>query len=484
MKRLSLTLLLLTSCSPYTVQTFERPTLEIPASYYQTKGTQPDSQVTPARFWWREFNDPVLNDLVRTALKHNQSLIAAWQRLLQADAERRSQASALYPQLTLGAEAARIRLEDNESEAIQGFSRSGTFYDSDFVLRNGLSLEVDLFKRILSKRSAAALRRDATSADVGATALLLSGRVVELWFIAQEQRALLDILKNQIQTGETLLELTELRYSVGRGSALEVFQQREQLASTKSQVPLANLQLALTTNELATLLGKAPGTLAQLGLSDTLPALPPFPSLLQPVDLLTSRPDLRAALLQLQAGEYDIAVAVAERFPRLSVGLSYEFSASDVDTLFKDELGSLFSNLTLPLTDGGNRRAQVARTTARRDELIATLNNSYLQALREVEDAIARERHQKELVLRLEEQLRASKASLKESQTRYANGLTNYLDVIVALQSSQAVERRVVSERRALLVARARLYRALGGEWTKNLHYRKSEDALLGELAL
>ena len=160
-----------------------------------------------------------------------------------------------------------------------------------------------------------------------ATALFLTGAVVNVWLRCQEYSALLDVLREQIQVSQTLLNLTELRFSVGTDSAVNVLQQRQQLSDTQAQVPRVRALLETALNQLAVLLGRVPGSLDELAPGRSLPALPPFPQLVSPAVLLVSRPDLQAAQRRLQSADYRVAAAVAERLPRLVLQLSYEFSA-------------------------------------------------------------------------------------------------------------------------------------------------------------
>ena len=122
-----------------------------------------------------------------------------------------------------------------------------------------------------------------------------------------------------------------------------------------------------------------------------------------------------------------------------------------------------------PLVDGGRRRNEVVRQKARVQELLDRFGQTYLTALREIEDALVQERQQRELIRNLERQMTIAQSTLDVSRSRYTHGLIDYLNVLVAVQSLQALQRRVISERKTLLSRRAELYRALGGKWTDTL---------------
>ena len=457
--------LLLVSCSPYSPKPPDAPLGSIPEAFSNTglvsvKGAPIKLQ------WWREFNNVELNTLIENVLASNYSLKAAWKRLEQARALSRITGSQQFPQVNISPDASRTRTELKEVSAAQ--QARDTAYRNNFSLGSLLSFEIDLWKRIASETTASQLRAEASRADVENTALLLVGTTTEIWLRANELKSLMQLLYQQIEASKQLLELTELRFAVGKGSALDVLQQRQQLKATELDLPALQAQLDEALFQLAVLQGIVPNDQA-VDLNGAFPALPDFPDVLTPADLLYTRPDLRSAMLRSQASEYDIAAAVANRFPKLALNLNYNFSAADVADLFTSEVGSIASNAVLPLIDGGRRRAVVDQSEAAAEELLYNYSELYLNALRDVEVALSKERNQKDLVEELDNQLKLAQKTLEESKSRYANGLSDYLQVIVSLQALQAIERRVISENRSLLVSRAQLYRAIGGSWTQRL---------------
>ena len=457
-------LLVIAGCSPYAVRSLEQPTVPIPQAYHHgTAGERALGQ------WWREFDDPRLNTAMESVFTENFELRQTWSRLAQAQALARIAGAEQVPQVDFRTGASRLHTVDREAMDLHGSSFTRTTNPDRYFVATGLTYEIDLWKRIASRRTAARLESVASRQDVEATALLLTGTVVNVWLTCQEQYALLDLLREQIQVSQTLLNLTELRFSVGAGSAVNVLQQRQQLADTQAQVPRVRSLLETALNQLAVLLGRVPGSLDELAPGRSLPELPPFPQLVSPALLLASRPDLQAAQLRLQSADYRVAAAVAERLPRLVLNLSYEFSARSWDTFFRQEVGSLIGDMLTPLVDGGRRRNEVVRQKARVQELLDRFGQTYLIALREIEDALVQERQQRELIRNLERQMTITQSTLDVSRSRYTHGLIDYLNVLVAVQSLQVLQRRVISERKTLLSRRAELYRALGGKWTEGL---------------
>lgn len=455
-----LPLILADGCAVYRGKAPDEPTVEIPGSFTH----HPEGDI-PIDRWWTEFDQPQLSIVVDRVITNNFTLQQAWARLLQADALVQFEGAGLYPQINFEGGGSNMKVSGSTPGAQT--VRSGSF--DQYVVGTGLTYEIDLWKRVASRRQSASRTRDASREDVEAAALSLAGQTASLWFSLQEQQSLRRLLSRQIQTSETVLELLELRFQVSQATVLDVYQQRQQLAGTQAQVPTVDATMRTTWHRIQVLQGITPGG-PPVGLAtNELADLPAFPDIGSPASLILRRPDLRSALLRMQAADYEVAAAVADRYPRLRVSLSYQFSAEDFGDVLDNETRSIAGNLLLPLVDGGRRRAVVDRREAVVAELLAAFNESFLTAVREVEDALVNERFSAERVDRLLAEQEAARTNLDEAGSRYRNGLNDYLPVITALQSLQNVEREVISAKANLLKNRVNLYGALGGVWTRDL---------------
>ncbi len=447
------------SCAPYKANENRPPPVQIPEGF--SASGSPKAQ---EERWWVTFEDPALDGYVEQALEDNLDLAQAWARLEQATALARQAAAGLWPEISL--EAGYSRSKSNFS----GGSRLGTFSVTTerIPLTIGAAYEVDVWKRIASLKRGAVLDMEATREDLEAIAMTLAAQVAETWFSLVEQNAQKRLLEEQQETGQTFLELTRLRFSQGLASALDVYQQRQQLAATVAEFPLVESRREVFRNQLAVLVGDPPLALVPPE-RDTLPALPPLPPAGLPSDLLTRRPDVRSAQLRLAAADHRVAAAVADRLPALRIGgeTGYESQDSDeIENLFDNWIWSVFANITWPVIDGGRRKAEVERNKAIVKESLGFFGQVILGALQEVEDALIQERKQAEFLIELEKQVQLARDTLREARMRYANGLSDYLPVLAALESLQTVERSQITAERQLLSYRVQLYRALGGTWT------------------
>jgi outer membrane protein TolC len=223
-------------------------------------------------------------------------------------------------------------------------------------------------------------------------------------------------------------------------------------------------QAQVLENQLNLLIGTPPGQL-QLPHVAKLITLPSLPSTGIPAALVQNRPDVRSAWYRVLSADQSTAAAVADRFPRLSISAGLSTGGEYADELFDNWLASLAGNLVAPLVDGGLRKAEVARSRAVTEERLHAYGQTVLEALGEVEDALAREARQREYLLSLEKQLDLAQSVIGRVRDRYLNGAEEYQRVLDALLSYQQLQRNYLSGRRTLIQYRIDLCRALGGGW-------------------
>jgi NodT family efflux transporter outer membrane factor (OMF) lipoprotein len=419
--------------------------------------------------WWTDFEDPQLDGLIAAALQENPGLRATWARLKQADAALRGAGAAWWPQIEASGSASQSRINFGNNLP-PGLPASVT--EAQNRERFGLSLsagyEIDLWGRIGSLNDASALERQATAEDIATHAMTLSARIAEAWFSIREAEAQLALLHQQRAVNASFLELVELRFSQGLASAVDVYQQRLQLAGIDTKRPHVEAQAALLRHQIAVLTGRPPG--ADIGaVPASLPNPPAMPPLGFPSDRLQQRPDLRALHHRVRAADHRVAAAIANQFPSIRLSGGTGFESTKIEDIFGGWVFNLASSVLAPIWDGGRRAAEVDRSRATVEELLHRYGEAVLNALREVEDALVLSNRQAEHLRALEIQLALAKATLEESRSRYVTGLSDYLPVLTALQALHRVEENHLRAQKDALLHQVRLCRALGGGWTPQL---------------
>lgn len=433
---------LLVACIPHKVTAPAVP--EFLPEHYSDEGSLslPDQ-------WWQVFNDEQLNQLMEHALVGNLDLRGAWLRMSAAQASARILAGRRSPSLGASAQIGRSKSS--------GFPQTGNI----FGLGISAGYDVDLFKRLSEHAKAGLLDAEASRSDAESLALMLTASLATTYYSVTEQHLQLSLLLEQKTVHRQLLEIIEARFANGAASAVEVFQQREQLVAVAAQEPIVQARLETLQHLQAALLGRAP--LSELPLAERLPRLDDLPKLGLPLQLLEHRPDVRAALRRLEAQDHRLAAAIADRYPSLNLGGEMGFQSGDLGHLFTDWVWSIAGNLVAPLIDGGRRKAEVARNRAEVERFVVAYEVAVLKGLREVEDALSRDRHQKRYIETLEAQYALAQSAYEAGRTRYLRGVGQFLTVLTELQASQRIQRSLLTGRYERIANRISLYQALGG---------------------
>lgn len=455
---------LLLACSAYRSAIPDEP-VPLPQQFAAQQSMSDEANLP----WWETIKDPQLERLLKEVHLGSPSLKAAWARLKQNLALEVVAGARLRPFVNLNAQAGR------ESVSSGATAQAGNRY--------GLSLaagyELDLWNRLQAGTMAAQLDAEASADDLRAIFLALSARAADLYFLALEQSAQLRLTDETLLALKQTMELVTERYEAGLVSALDLFQARQSLATFRATRPTLELNLSKTLHALALLAGQAPGELEldlQVNLPESLPTLPPA----VPADLLEQRPDLRAAFSRLKAQDHRIAQAIAERLPAINLlaTLGRTHSNASVGGVTAT-VWSLLAEATAPLIDGGRRRAEVLRSRARFEEVLADYQATVLGAVKDVEDALVSAKGTAELMGLLDEQRRAAMDTYEIAFERYTQGLIDYLPVLSSYSALLGTRSQLLSARRQLISDRIALARALGGGWMPDPLARK-DDARQG----
>ena len=401
--------------------------------------------------WWTAFESDSLNALVDSATAANFTLRSAWQRLQAAEAVVDREGGALYPDLEASGRAER------RGGTEDAFAEGGNF-------EVGLCTvyEVDLWGRIRERVKSEEFRAQATRAEYQTAVLSVSAEVVRTWVRLAEARSQIALIDRQVETNETVLNLVQNRFEAGQVRSVDVLRQRQLVEATRERRTVVESEAQVLEHRLAVLLGRSPQAEIEVG-PDSLPAVPPLPETGVPADLLQRRPDVKSALNRLRAADQDLAAAISDQYPRISLTASGSTIADSATDLFETWAYSFAGNLLAPIFRGGALRAEVDRSEAVRTQRLYEYGQTMLTAFQEVEDALVREQKQREQIQQLESQVDLARQSYEQLRLQYLNGTTDYLDVLTALDEVQQLRRDLLSARLLLVEDRIALYRALAG---------------------
>lgn len=397
--------------------------------------------------WWKSFERDHLNALVDESLNHNWNIAEAVAVLEQSKALARQTKSTALPQLDIESSASRLSGNQLTQQS-----------EADFGLR--LDWEVDVWRKISSAAKADKLEAQANLNDIDAIKLSLSAQVSEAYFAAVAAHEQLNLLKSQLKLDKELESILQLRLDNGIGFNVELFQQQARVADSETLIPLAELDLAIYENRLDVLVGQHPDGQRRVSASDSLVFSAQMPKIGVPAQLLLNRPDLISAKYELMAADADIASAIANRLPTITLnGSSFLLDTDD----FTSPVSAIVAEFVQPLIDWGNRKAEVKINKEIYKARLAAYTQLYLEAVEDVENALIQEIKQREFLVKLDIQRQLLSKAVQAAELRFQQGVDDYQPVLNALQELRAIERNLVSEKLALINIRISLFRAIGG---------------------
>ena len=405
--------------------------------------------------WWRLFNDPALDGLIRDALAHNTDVRAAVARLTRARASLREVKVDRLPQVDAGASATRGR--------DPGTTDSTTSFDAGL----DVSYEVDLFGRV--GRNVEAARGDvgAAEADAEAVRVAIVAETARAYADAASAAERLAVAARIVELLDRSLGLTERRVEVGLTTRLDTARIATLRNQRQAEIPALAAERDNALFRLAMLTGRAPAELPQAAGARTtsLKLDQPIP-IGDGAQLLARRPDIRAAERRLASATARIGVATADLYPRISLGASVGSTAGSFGNLLSNPIGFLLGPLiSWSFTDHARARARVAGAEAGAQEALAEFDGTVLRSLQETETALSAYANS----LRRREALQAARNEAEVAaniiRARQREGQVDSLALLDAERTFAEAEAVLTDMDGRVVTAQIDLFRALGGGW-------------------
>ena len=396
--------------------------------------------------WWELFKDPVLTKLIDSALCNNLDLEVSVSRIRQAELQLGVVRANLFPRVNYSASGNyNITTEQNQS-AVNGVVP--------------ISYQVDLWGRFKNLNDAAFYDYLASEEAYKNITINLISSVANAYFLLRDLDNRLIISESTAKSWQANLDINMARNKAGLVSEVNVNQAIIQVEEAKTSIQTFRRLRVQVENSISILLGLPPMDIDR-GLPINQQILPPSPPAGIPSDLLNRRPDLLIAERKLQAQHFRVGATEALKYPNLTLTADLGVSFLNPTLAFADLgaqiFGPLFNN------QENIRRYEIELETTR--QLYLTYQSTFINAIREVEDAlIAVETYENELVARTNQVVAANKA-LELSWVRYDNGIASYLEILDLQRSAFNSELKASESMQLKLNSIVNLYLALGGGW-------------------
>lgn len=429
---------------------------------YGLAGNQQQQTQFDLHFWWRLFDDPVLNGLIELAKQNNLSLRIAGLRILESRAALGIATSFRYPQVQQATGAIDYVRNQQYGGSATEKDQSLVSYQAGF----NLGWELDFwgrFRRGIESADAAFFSSIDNQQDVQ---VLLSAQVADLYFAYYTTLERIAIARSNAAIQKRSYEITERRYQSGQESELDLQQAKTQYLATLSTIPTLEITATQLRNALGTLLGRAPGDLPEIG--DTARALPTVdPIVLQgiPARLLMRRPDVRAAAWQVAAQSAQIGIAEAQLYPAISLLGTIGWSGNTLGGSPNTGTLAVGPSFTWDLFNYGRIKNNVRIQDALLQQTIENFQDRVLQAAREIDDAAVSVVKTREQTRILSDSVQAAERSLKLANTLFREGYADFQRVLDAQRALAAQSEREVINQGDHISAVISFYKALGGGW-------------------
>jgi len=464
---------------------FKRPVPQVPVAWSAGAAAaaqgRPD-QVTvtaadSATRWWTTFNDAELTSLVDRVTAANLETKEALLRITEARAQRDIAAADQWPSLSGNASAEVNRLSDTTPTGAL-FSKVGQFpgltgiripnpYDQ-YQLGFDASWEVDIFGRV--RRSVEASKADTEASVEDSRAVLIStlGDVGRAYIDLRGAQASRQTLEANIATERELLDLAGQRRRTGLSSDVDVVRAASEASTAEARLPALDEQITADINQLSTLMDREPGALrTELAAMQPVPPVPPIVPIGLPADLARRRPDIREAEARLHAATARVGVAVADLYPKLTLGASAGLQSESLMMLtnWASRFLTAGPTIELPIFDAGRRRATVHLQDVKAQEAALDYRRAVLAALSEVDNALSNYDGDQGRRALLCESVARDRDATELARQRYASGVGSFIDVLDTERTVEQNELSLTDASTKVSIDLVVLYKALGGGW-------------------
>ena len=438
---------------------YKRPVIDAPAAWRFEEKEVRDLANTA---WWQQFNDPVLNGLVSTALEQNKDLLIATARIEEFFGRYFSTRGDQFPSAGGNADAFRQRLsEKNTVQTIEGRNNPFNFYEA-FL---GASWELDFWGKFRRATEAARAELLGTEEARRTVVLTLVSAVAAAYVDIRALDKQLEITRSTAETRKATLDLFQMRFDNGIISEVDLSQAQSEYEDALARIPDFERAIGQTENALSVLLGRNPETIPR-GLTLDELVLPAVPAGV-PSEMLARRPDIRQAEQLLIAANARIGVAKSLYFPTISLTGSFGTVSTALSNLFTagSRAWDFGVPVSVPLFTAGRIGGEVAATEAAQKQALFSYQQTIQNAFREVDDALLDRAKSTQRLEALARQLKALRNYVRLARYRYDEGYTSYLEVLDAERSLFNVELTHTTTQNTMFRSLINIYKTMGGGW-------------------
>ncbi|WP_345953861.1 TolC family protein [Mucilaginibacter sp. PAMB04168] len=441
------------------------PNQQLPTSYRSATVTDTASI---ARLPWKSFfTETTLQNLLDSAITRNNDLQIAVKNIEAAELTYKQSKLGYLPAVGVNVTATTNRPSDNSLNGLSLNQFLGSKHIEDYTAAANISWEADIWGKIRSRKAAALASYLQTEEARKAIQTQIVASVSQGYYNLLMLDAQLAVARKNLRLNDSTLRIVRLQFNAGQVTSLAVQQTEAQQLAAARLIPQFEQDITIQENALSILAGKLPAAVIR---SQTLDAVPVSPVLSAglPSTLLSLRPDVRSAELDVARTNAEVGVTKAQLYPSLTItaqGGVNSFRASNWFNIPASLFGTVAGGLTQPLFQRGQLKTQYNLAKVEREKSIIQFRQQVLVAVGEVSDALVRLdklNQQQAIIANRAQTLRQATGN---ASLLFKNGMANYLEVITAQSNVLQSELELAAIKKAQLDATVDLYRSVGGGW-------------------
>jgi multidrug efflux system outer membrane protein len=447
---------------------YRAPQVPVPSAFRELRDTAIQISAvasdTAQAIEWPALGDTTLTQLIGQLGRANLDVRAAESRVRGARAARSEVALDLAPTVTFAGGYTRQRIASASFPIGAGVFPDQDIWDGGF----DASWELDLFGRVRHNVQAQGAFVAATQEDLRDIRISLTAELARAYFDLRGAQEQLAVAAKNADNQRRTLNLTRERLEAGRGTAFDTERAQSLLSLTLATIPSLESRVRQAQYQIGVLVGRPPAVVgAELERASPLPDFPEVALVSSPDSVVRGRPDVSAAERQLAVQRSLVGAAKADYLPRLSLGGSAGYTASELNAIgdrgtFRYAVGPI---ITWPALNLGRIKARVDQSRARQTEAQAQYDATVLRALQDVESSLVRYRTARSRVAQIRDAAQASERAAELARLRFTGGVADFLQVLDAERTQLEAQDQLAQSRTDAATAYASLFKALGGSW-------------------
>lgn len=413
------------------------------------------------------FKEQTIRNLIDTAIVNNYDMQIALKNMEAAALLFSQSKLGNLPELNLKVAASSSRPSDNSLNGLQIGQFSQSKHIEDYSVTGGLSWEADIWRKIANQRNAAGAAFMQSAEVKKAVQTRLVSNIAQSFYRLIMLDTQLEIAKKNLSLNDSTLNIIRLQFDAGQVTSLAIQQAEAQQLVAAGLVPQLEQRIALEENALSILTGAFPKTIARIGTLNSINVQDQVSSGI-PSRMLSLRPDVKSAELELVKANAKVGIAKASLYPSLVItangGLN-SFKASNWFNIPGSLFGVVAGGITQPIFQRKQLRTQYEVALVDREKSVIQFRSSVLTAVGEVSDELVKIEKLKEQYVIADKRVKTVQSGLSNANMLFKSGMANYLEVINAQSNALQSELDLATVKTAQLNAVVELYRALGGGW-------------------